>query len=166
MHKHLLSAMLVLPLTAMADDTPQYFERCLQNVLDQRPGNVLKVELKEESENQLYEFNVRGIDGKDWDVECHRQTGEIVEIEQEVAHPNHPLFKQNVKINQKEAKAIALSKIDGEIVEVEYEVEADGGATYEFDIDTLNNGQIKLEIDAASGNIIEINHELWQVGLE
>lgn len=166
MLRHVLAALLLMPATVLADDGPQYLERCLHNVLEKRPGRVLKLEYKVEADNKRYEFNIRGMDGKDWDVECQRNSGDIVELEQEVAHPNHPLFKRHARINEKEARAIALSIFDGEIVEVEYELEADNAASYEFDIDTPQDGQIKIEIDAASGEVVEVNHELWQIGLE
>jgi uncharacterized membrane protein YkoI len=95
-----------------------------------------------------------------------KATGEIVEIEQEVDHPNHPLFKKNVKVNEREARKTALARFPGKIIEVEYEIEADGRSSYEFDIDTIDGREIKLEIDATSGEIVEINEERWQVGLE
>ncbi|WP_438970412.1 PepSY domain-containing protein [Methylophaga sp.] len=164
--KNVLAAcMFMLPLSVLANES-DYFERCMQNVLKEQPGQVLKVELKLENEHEVYEFNVRAMDGTDWDLECQKKSGDILEKEQEVAHPNHPRFKQHVTINEREARVIALSKFSGEIVEVEYEIEANGNATYEFDIDTDKGEQIKIEIDAGSGEVVEINHELWQVGLE
>jgi uncharacterized membrane protein YkoI len=142
------------------------FEGCLQTALKQQPGHVVKVELKLEDAREVYEFDIRGVDGKDWDLECVKATGEIVEIEQEVDHPNHPLFKKNVKVNEREARKTALARFPGKIIEVEYEIEANGRSSYEFDIDTINGREIKLEIDATSGEIVEINEERWQVGLE
>jgi uncharacterized membrane protein YkoI len=161
-----LLMMMSFCLPAQADNNPQQFERCLGNVLEKKPGQTLKVELKLEADKEVYEFNVRGTDGHDWDLECQKATGDIIEIEQEVAHPNHPLFKANVKFNEKEAREIALARFGGEIVEVEYEIEDDGSSSYEFDIDDGSDQQIKLEIDAATGEIVEVNHEIWQVGLE
>lgn len=145
---------------------PDPFERCMQTVLKQQPGQVVKVELKLEEAREVYEFDIRGLDGKDWDLECLKSTGEIVEIEQEVDHPNHPLFKKNVKVNEREARQTALDRYPGKIIEVEYEIEADGRSSYEFDIDTVDGREIKLEIDAETGDIVEINEERWQVGLE
>jgi uncharacterized membrane protein YkoI len=142
------------------------FEHCLQAVLKQQPGQVVKVELKLENGRAVYEFDIRGIDGNDWDLECVKASGEIVEVEQEVDHPNHPLFKTNVKVNEREARQIALARFPGKIIEIEYEIEADGRSSYEFDIDTVDGTEIKLEVDATSGEIVEVNEELWQVGLE
>lgn len=142
------------------------FERCLDAAMQQHRGQVVKVELKIEAEREVYEFDVRGIDGINWDMECLKETGEIIEVEKEVDHPNHPLFKANVKVNEREARKIALARFSGEIIEVEYEIEADGRSSYEFDIDTHDGREIKLEVDAATGEIVEINQELWQIGLE
>lgn len=155
----------VWPMNVLANGS-ESFERCMQNVLSVQAGQVLKVELKLEDTEEVYEFNIRGLDGNDWDLECLKSSGEVIEMEQEVSHPNHPLFKTNIRINEREAREIALAKFDGEIVEVEYEIEADGRSSYEFDIDTDEGGQIKVEIDAATGQIVEVNQEHWQIGLE
>lgn len=144
----------------------QQFETCLETALNQRPGQVVKVELKLEDGREVYEFDIRGLDGKDWDVECLKASGEVIELEEEVDHPNHPEFKKNVRFNEQEAREIALKLYPGEIIEVEYEIEANGDSSYEFDIDTLEGREIKIEIDAATGKVVETNHELWQVGLE
>lgn len=155
----------IWPMTVLGNGSEQ-FERCMQNVLKQQAGQVVKVELKLEDEREVYEFDIRGMDGYDWDLECLKATGEVIEIEQEVDHPNHPLFKVNVKINEREAREIALAQFDGEIVEVEYEIEADGRSSYEFDIDTHDGSEIKIEIDATTGDVVERNQERWQIGLE
>nr|WP_320166570.1 PepSY domain-containing protein [uncultured Methylophaga sp.] len=152
--------------TLLAEDSTQFFERCLSVVTDLKPGHVIKVERKVENERDVYEFDIRGIDGADWDVECSVRTGKVLEVEQEVDHPNHPKFKAHAKMSEAEARDIALEMYPGEIVEVEYEIEEDGKATYEFDIATRDGKEMKIEIDAASGKVIEQNLELWQVGLE
>jgi uncharacterized membrane protein YkoI len=142
------------------------FERCLEAAMQQQRGQVIKVELKLEADREVYEFDIRGMDGIDWDLECLKATGEIIEIEKEVDHPNHPLFKANVKVNEREARQIALARYQGEIIEVEYEIEMDGRSSYEFDIATQDGVEIKLEVDASTGEIVEINEERWQIGLE
>jgi len=162
----LVAALLVGANTVLAETTIQDFDRCLTAALDKRPGQVVKVEYKIEDKRHVYEFDIRGRDGFNWDVECLKNTGDIVEIEREVEYANHPEFKEKVKFSEKDARDIALAKFSGEIVEVEYELESDGRVSYEFDIDTLNDGEIKIEIDATTGEVVEINSEIWQVGLE
>ena len=157
---------LLFPCLLWAEETPQYFERCLTAAKTLKPGHVIKVERKVEDERDVYEFDIRGIDGADWDLECLVKTGEIIEVEQEVDHPNHPKFKAHAKISELEARQIALALYPGEVVEVEYEIEQGGKATYEFDIATKDGKEMKVEVDASSGKIIEKNLELWQVGLE
>lgn len=158
--------LLIVSSTVSAETTLQDFDRCLSAALDERPGQIVKVEYKIEDKRHVYEFDIRGRDGFNWDVECLKNTGDIVEIEREVAYANDPEFKQKVKFSEKDAREIALAQFAGEIVEVEYELESDGRVSYEFDIDTLNDGEIKIEIDATTGEVVEINKEIWQVGLE
>jgi uncharacterized membrane protein YkoI len=115
----------------------------------------------------MYEFDIRGTDGSDWDVECNAHRGLVSEVEQEVDNVNHPLFKAKAKVSEADARNTALAIYPGEVTEVEYEIESNGAATYEFDIDTMIDGQqMKVEVDAASGEIVEANRELWQIGLE
>lgn len=164
--KLLFAVIMACPMSVLAETVTQDFERCLMAALDERPGQVVKVEYKIEAQRQVYEFDIRGTDGLNWDVECLKNTGEIVELEQEVAYANHPEFKAKAKFSEREARDIALEKFAGEVVEVEFELEADGRATYEFDIDTLKGDEIKIEIDATTGKVVETNLEIWQVGLE
>jgi uncharacterized membrane protein YkoI len=165
MKRSIVALLSFWPASALSHQA-ESFERCLDAAMQQQRGQVIKVELKLEADREVYEFDIRGMDGIDWDLECLKATGGIIEIEKEVDHPNHPLFKANVKVNEREARQIALARFQGEIIEVEYEIEADGRSSYEFDIDTLDGREIKLEVDATTGEIVEINEELWQIGLE
>ncbi len=151
----------------LADANPQQFEKCLAVALEERSGQVVKVELKNVEGNKVYEFDIRGIDGSDWDVACNALRGVISEVEREVDNVNHPLFKVKAKVNEADARETALAIYPGEIVEVEYEIESNGDASYEFDIDTKIAGQqMKIEVDATSGEIVEAHREIWQIGLE
>lgn len=142
------------------------FEACLSEVMKIKPGNVIKVELKEEGDALIYEFDIRDEKNNDWDIECDRDSVEIVEIEEEVFSPQDRRFMKMKKIDLEAAKATALKAYPGEIIEVEYEIENDGLAVYELDIDTISGEQIKLEVNATTGEIHEVNRELWQIGYE
>ena len=167
MQQILMAIIAVMPMQAEAmDNVSDRFEICMQKVLQQQPGQVIKVEKKLEAGMMMYEFDVRGKDGLDWDIECVQETGEIWEVEREVQNPNDPLFKSKVKVGEKAARKIALEKYPGTIREVEYEVEAKGTAVYEFDIDMPDGREMKVEINATTGVLHEANQEIWQVGLE
>jgi len=165
--KLIASAILMASSTlAFAGDNPHQFEKCMAAALEERPGQVVKVEFKNEEGAHMYEFDIRGIDGSDWDVECNAHRGLVSEVEREVDNVNHPLFKAKAKVSEADARKTALAVYPGEINEVEYEIEPDGAASYEFDIDTTLNQEMKVEVDATSGEIVEANRELWQIGLE
>ncbi|OUR72631.1 peptidase [Methylophaga sp. 41_12_T18] len=166
--KVLISAVMtaLLSTTAFAGENPHKFEACMKAALEERPGQIVKVEMKNEQGAHVYEFDIRGTDGADWDVECHAHRGLITEVEREVDNVNHPLFKAKVKVSEKDARDIALAIYPGEITEVEYEIEPNGQASYEFDIDTTLGHEVKVEVDATSGEIVEANREIWQIGLE
>ena len=152
---------------AFAGEPIHRFEKCREAALDERPGQIVKVELKNKEGAHVYEFDIRGTDGSDWDIECNAHRGLVSGVEREVDNVNHPLFKAKAKINEAEARKIALAIYPGEIVEVEYEIEFNGAASYEFDIATPIAGQVmKVEVDATSGEIVEANREIWQIGLE
>jgi len=158
--------MAVTTLTFAADSNPHQFEKCMTSALNERPGNVVKVEMKNEEGAHMYEFDIRGIDGSDWDVECNAHRGLVSEVEREVDNVNHPLFKAKAKVSEADARKTALAVYPGEITEVEYEIEPNGAASYEFDIDTTLNQEMKVEVDATTGEIVEANREIWQIGLE
>ena len=164
----ILSALLMMIYNAAwAEANPHQFEKCMAAALEERPGEVVKVEMKNEEGNHVYEFDIRGIDGSDWDVECNAHRGLVSEVEREVENVNHPLFKAKAKVSEADARKTALAIYPGEITEVEYEIEANGAASYEFDIDTtIADQEMKVEVDATSGEIVEANREVWQIGLE
>lgn len=144
------------------------FERCREAVLAEHAGQIIKVEKKIESDQPIYEFDIRDPQGADWDIECRAHTSEIHEIEREVDTPNDPLFKDMTQVSERRARIIALEAYPGHIVEVEYEVEnaGDGPAVYEFDVVTESGEQMKVEINAATGEIGEANPQIWQIGFE
>lgn len=141
-------------------------DACRQAALAVKPGNIIKVELKLENGEEIYEFDIRDSENRDWDIECELASASIVEIEEEAPGVNDPRFYQYMKIPLAKAKEIALGKYPGEIIEIEFELEEDGKAVYEFDISTDNGREMKIEIDAATGKLHEETRELWQIGYE
>ncbi|MEZ0231281.1 MAG: PepSY domain-containing protein [Methylophilaceae bacterium] len=155
--------------TAIAGEFPKTkvgLEVCVAAALKEKAGEIVKLELKLEKKVPVYEFDINSPDGTEWDVECNALTGKIVEVEQEVASADHPLFKAKAKVSEADARKTALTAYPGEIIEVEYEIEADGAATYEFDIKGKDGKEIKVEVDAASGKIVEAHPEVFQIGKE
>lgn len=142
-------------------------EKCLEEALAKKDGNVVKLEFKDERGTPIYEFEIADQNGKSFEYECDADQGKITEEEQEVDSPDDPLFKSRMKIGEAEAKAIALKAHPGEIVETEYEIESNGDASYEFDIRTAQGKEVKLEVDAATGKIVEDGEsEIYQIGRE
>lgn len=170
MTKTIIASALLMVSSSFAfagEQNPHQFEKCMAAALEERPGDIVKVEFKNEDGGHFYEFDIRGTDGSDWDVECNAHRGLVSEVEHEVDNVNHPLFKSKAKVSEADARKTALAIYPGEITEVEYEIESNGAASYEFDIDTTIAGQeMKVEVDATSGEIVEANRELWQIGLE
>ncbi|MCG8324088.1 MAG: PepSY domain-containing protein [Thiotrichales bacterium] len=129
-------------------------------------GRVIKVEMKIEDNEKVYEFDIRDVKGMDWDIECHADTGQIIETEREVSSLVSSPYSDRIKYSERESRAIALEKFPGEILELEYEIESDNRVVYEFDIRQSSGTIVKVEIDAETGEIHEENKELWQIGYE
>ncbi|HEY6896567.1 MAG TPA: PepSY domain-containing protein [Rhodocyclaceae bacterium] len=138
-------------------------ETCLEAALAAHPGDVLKLELRVEDKQPVYEFEIAGSDKKFWDVECSGASGKVTETEQRVKSADDPLFKAKAKVNEADAKKAALEKFPGEVAHTEYEIESDGNASYEFDI-KQKDGSMRVEVDAATGKIVESSHEYMQIG--
>ena len=147
--------------TSVPPKTKISLEAAQKTALAARPGKVVKVELKREKGQLIYEFDIEG-EGKAWDVEVNATTGKVNEIEQEVSSADDPLFKAKAKVSLEAAQKIALKKYPGTIKETEYEIEANGDASYEFDIVMKNGKEMKVEVDATSGKIVEASPEVWQ----
>lgn len=145
---------------------PGSLESCLTHVTEIRAGDFIKVEYLgfADEGGAAWEIELRDIDGKDWEFECDAGNGDIIEIEQEVDSPDHPLFKHRVKVSEDEARDIALRLYPGTVQEVEYEIESNGMASYEFDILDKYGVEFKVEVDATTGEIVEFQLEKWEIG--
>ena len=154
MQQILMGLLAILPVQAETmDKVTDSFEICMQQVLKQQPGQIIKVEKKNETGMQIYEFDVRGNDGRDWDIECVQASGEIWEVEREVQNPNDPLFKANVKVGEKAARKIVLENYPGHIREVEYEVEASGGISLDNIRQIAETGVERISVGALTKDI-------------
>ncbi len=151
----------------VAKDTV-HIETCLVAASAVKAGDFLKVEYLVVSPRGVptYEIEVRGTDGREWELMCNALTGTIYEIEQEAAGSSDPLFQEQAKVSEAEARAKALSIYPGTIEEVEYELESNGDASYEIDLVTADGTEFKIEVDAATGDIVEVSVEAWEIGQE
>jgi uncharacterized membrane protein YkoI len=141
-------------------------EACVQAALQERQGQVVRVELKQEGQVPTYEFDIETPDGsKAWDVECSGDTGKIVEVEEEVK-ADEIRFRSLSKISEEYARRIALQKYAGRVMAVEYELEQNGSASYEFDIEQQDGKHMKVEVDIQSGEIVEASAKLFELGSE
>jgi len=142
-------------------------ETCMKAALAKHPGEVLTVEAEISGGKAQYEFDIKGKDGKEWEVECLAKTGKVIEEEQEFANADDPTFKSKAKITQEEAKKIALAKYPGDVVDSEVSFEADGSPSYEFDIKLANGKEMEVEVDAVTGKLAENpEEEIYQIGVE
>lgn len=142
-------------------------ESCRSTVLGRRPGKIVKLEFKTERGIPIYEFEVSGVDGKTWELECDAFEGKIVEEEREVVSADDAAFRAKARVSEQDARGVALKAHPGTVMETEYEIEANGDASYEFDIRQADGSEVKLEVDAASGRIVEDDEQEWyQIGQE
>ncbi len=117
-------------------------ETCMKAALAKHPGEVLTLEAEISEGKAQYEFDIKGKDGKEWEVECLAKSGKVIEEEQEVANADDPAFKSKAKITQDEARKTALAKYAGEVVDSEFSIEANGNPSYEFDIKTADGKEM------------------------
>jgi len=170
MKQYLIPAIVVATfLSPAADAAGKFpegnFERAMRAALAKHPGEVLTVEAELDKGKPQYEFDIKGADGKEWEVEVDAKSGRMIEDEQEVANADDPVFKSKAKITQDEAKKIALAKYPGELVESEFSLESDGTPVYEFDIKSKNGKEWEVEVNAVTGKLSEDpEEEVWQIG--
>ena len=158
----------VLPVAPAAADTEELGD-CLDSVHEiKHTSDFIKVEYLSagQDEDPSFEIEARDSKGRQWEFMCEADEANIYEIEQEATSADNPLFKQNIKISEQQARQIATDLYPGTIKEVEYEIEANGDSTYEIDVVDEQGTEWKVEVDAASGDIIETHVEQWQIGYE
>jgi uncharacterized membrane protein YkoI len=169
MKKHLIpaiiAALFLTPAAFAAGKFPDgNFEKAMKAALAKHPGEVLTVEAELNKGKPQYEFDIKSVDGKEWEVEVDAKTGKVIEEEQEVADANDAVFKSKAKVTQEDAKKTALAKYPGEVVESEFSIESDGNPSYEFDIKMKDGKEMEVEVDAATGKINDEEEEIWQIG--
>ncbi len=141
------------------------FESCLKAALAKHDGQVISVEAEIENGQPTYEFDIKGADGKEWEVECDAKTAKIIEEEEEV-DAQDARFKSKAKVSLEDAKKAALAAKPGEVIESETAIEANGNASYEFDIKGKDGKEWEVEVDATTGKVIETEQEVYQIGLD
>jgi uncharacterized membrane protein YkoI len=139
---------------------------CTEAVLKTKAGEIVKLEVKKEGKDVVYEYDVQSSNGQSWDIECLAESGKISEIEEEVKNSADPKFSKKIKVKESDARAIALKEKPGKITDVEYEIESDGAASYEFLVIGKDGKNYKIEVDATSGKISEVSQLLYQIGKE
>src|SRR5450830_53020 len=165
---------IALVITALFFATPAFaaekftgkLETALKAALAKYPGDVISLEAELDKGKAIYEFDIKGADGKETEVEVEANTGKIIEVNLEVADANDPAFKAKAKITLEEAKKIALALHAGEVVESEFKIEADGDPSYEFDIKSKNGKEWEVEVDAVTGKVVGNQEEVYQIGLD
>lgn len=145
-----------------ADKHTGRMETCMKAALAKHPGEVLSLEAEIEKGKPIYEFDIKGADGVEWEVECDAKSGKVFEEEIDV-DPNSAEYKAKAKVSMEDAKKTALAAYPGEVVSVEYELE-DGNPIYEFDIKGKNGKEVEVEVDAVTGKIGETEDEVYEIG--
>ncbi len=140
-------------------------ETCMKAALAKHSGTVISLEAEIENKKPIYEFDIKGNDGKEWEVECDAKSGKVTEEEEEVDAKDQR-FASKAKLTADDAKKSALAFQPGEVVESETSIESDGTLSYEFDIKTKDGKEIEVEIDAVTGKVQESEEEVYQIGLD
>ncbi len=150
---YLSSLITLISTMAMADNAAM--DSCRKAAGDAAKGEIVKIELEQKKDLAIYEIDLKADDGSQWEFKCDKATGKIIETERELPNADHPAFAALKKIDEAEARKIALAAHPGTITGVEYEIEADGTATYEFDIKMNDGRNMEIEVDAATGKIVK-----------
>jgi uncharacterized membrane protein YkoI len=157
--KYSLAVILAVIASGAAAEEKPGEAACRKAVSELAKGEIIKMELENEDGVDLYEIDVKSADGVKWEFKCDKASAKILEKEQELPNADHPTFTALKKIDEAQARKIALQAHPGEITKVEYEIEKDGTATYEFDIKLNDGREMEVEVDAASGKLIKAEDE-------
>lgn len=168
MNKKLLALLMAAAFAApayAADKHTGKMESCMKAALAKHAGAVISMEAELENGKPTYEFDIKGNDGKEWEVECDAKSGKVIEEEEEV-DAKDSRFTAKAKVSFEDAKKTALAAHPGEVIEHETSIESDGSISFEFDIKTKDGKEVEVEVDAVTGKIIETEEEAYQIGLD
>jgi uncharacterized membrane protein YkoI len=144
-----------------AESTP--LDLCVKAALEAHPGKIKSLSSEIEDGKSQYELDIKGLDGKYWEVECDALTGKINRTEREIrAHSTE--FKSKAKITREDATKAALAKYPGKVINTEYDIEDDGEISYEFIIQTKEGKYIEVEVDAVTGKLAGEEEVLYHIG--
>lgn len=153
---------IMLPGFALAVE-PTPLDLCVKAALEAHPGKIKSLSSEIEDGKSQYELDIKGLDGKYWEVECDALTGKINRTEREIrAHSTE--FKSKAKISREDATQAALAKYPGKVINTEYDIEDDGEISYEFIIQTKEGKYIEVEVDAVTGKLAGEEEVLYHIG--
>src|SRR5450830_153278 len=161
-----IAALFVITPAFAAEKFTGKLETAMKAALAKHPGDVISLEAELDNGKAIYEFDIKGADGKEVEVEVDAKTGKILEVNLEVADASDPAFKAKAKITVEEAKKIALALHAGEVVESEFKIEAAGDPYYEVDVKTEDGKEGEVEVDAVTGKVVGNQEEVYQIGLD
>ncbi len=153
-----LSALLGLFGTAAVAQDNTGFDACRKAVGEVTQDPIVKMKFKNKKGVEYYKIKAKSADGAKWEFKCDK-TGNIFEKEQELPSADHPAFAALKKVDEAQARKIALEAYPGTISEVEYEINSDGFAVYEFEIKMADGREMEVEVDAGTGKIIKAKED-------
>jgi uncharacterized membrane protein YkoI len=152
--------MAIMSAGAIAEENAAMEDACRKAANESAKGEIVKIESKKVIDGgEIYEIDLKAADGTQWEFKCDKTSGKIIKKEQELPSADHPAFAALKKIDEAEARKIALTEYTGIINKVGYEIESDGTAVYEIFIQTGDGLEMEVEVDAATGKIIEADED-------
>lgn len=67
------------PVIADAEKHNTHMNSCVKAALERHPGAVLEIELEKEDGKLIFDVDIQGKDGKNWEIECDAATAEVTE---------------------------------------------------------------------------------------
>lgn len=160
----LIAASALLSATASIQAAePTALDKCVQAALEAHPGKIKSLSSEIEDGKPQFELDIKGLDGKYWEIECDAVTGKINRTEREIRMGSAE-FKAKAKITREEATKAALAKYPGKVINTEYDIEDDGEISYEFIIQTKDGKYIEIEVDAVTGKLAGEEEVLYHIG--
>ncbi len=57
----------------------EVMEACMKTALSKHPGAIVEVSMETEDGRPIFDIDIQGADGKNWEIECDTETGEVIE---------------------------------------------------------------------------------------
>ncbi|GAB4074785.1 hypothetical protein GCM10028778_22880 [Barrientosiimonas marina] len=149
-------------------------EEAINTALEEVPGKAIETDLDDEDGETVYEVDVKGEDGKMWDLDINAQNGDVLQKhadddegrdededdgDDELSDKEEQKqLKKEAAITAEKSQSIALKEVKGDVIDNELDKE-DGTVVYSLEIRDDQGTEHDVDVDAKTGDVLKMEKD-------